>query len=80
MPILREMPVSLAAEGVLAAQGRNTAQPGLMAEAEKCILERHKSASVVIGMGPGFGSHEVGSVCVYCSLRDSCWRRKGEDA
>jgi hypothetical protein len=45
-----------------------------------CILEPHKSASVVIGMGPGFGSHEVGSVCVYCSLRDSCWRRKGGDA
>ena len=45
-----------------------------------CVLEPHKSASVVIGMGPGFGSHEVGSVCVYCSLRDSCWRRKGEDA
>jgi len=42
-----------------------------------CVLEPHKSASVVIGMGPGFGSHEVGSVCVYCSLRDSCWRRKG---
>jgi hypothetical protein len=41
------------------------------------ILEPHKSGSVVIGLGPGFGSHEVGSVCVYCSLRDTCWRRKG---
>ena len=45
-----------------------------------CVLEPHKSASVVIGMGPGFGSHEVGSVCAYCSLRDSCWRRRGGDA
>jgi len=45
-----------------------------------CVLEPHKSASVVIGMGPGFGSHEVGSVCLYCSLRDSCWRRRGGDA
>ena len=41
---------------------------------EYCVLEPHKSVSVVIGMGPGFESHDVESVCCYCSLRDSCWR------
>jgi hypothetical protein len=41
---------------------------------EYCVLEPHKSVSVVIGMGPGYESHEVGSVCRYCALRDSCWR------
>jgi hypothetical protein len=41
-----------------------------------CVLEPHKSASVVIGLGPGYASHEVGSVCRYCSLADTCWRRR----
>ena len=41
---------------------------------EYCVLEPHKSVSVVIGMGPGYESHKVGSVCRYCALRDSCWR------
>ena len=45
-----------------------------------CVLEPHKSASAVIGMGPGYESHEVGSVCRYCSLRDSCWRRRESEA
>jgi hypothetical protein len=40
------------------------------------VLEPHKSVSVVIGMGPGYESHQVGSVCRFCSLADSCWRRK----
>lgn len=41
-----------------------------------CVLEPHKSASMVIGMGPGYEAHRVGSVCHYCALRDSCWRYK----
>jgi hypothetical protein len=43
---------------------------------DHCVLEPHKSVSVVIGMGPGYESHQVGSVCRFCSLADSCWRRK----
>ena len=43
---------------------------------EYCVLEPHKSVSMVIGLGPGYESHEVGSVCCYCALRDSCWRRQ----
>ncbi len=41
-----------------------------------CVLEPHKSVSLVIGLGPGYESHEVGSVCRYCALRNSCWRRR----
>ncbi|MDH7485551.1 MAG: hypothetical protein QHJ81_04660 [Anaerolineae bacterium] len=41
------------------------------------VLEPHKSASMVIGLGPGYESHRVGSVCRYCSLQDTCWRRRG---
>lgn len=41
-----------------------------------CVLEPHKSASAVVGMGPGYESHQVGSVCRFCSLAGSCWRRK----
>jgi len=43
------------------------------------VLEPHKSVSVLIGMGAGYESNHVGSVCRYCSLADSCWRRR-EDA
>lgn len=41
-----------------------------------CVLEPHKSASVVIGIGPGYESHQVGSVCHFCALAGSCWRRR----
>jgi len=41
-----------------------------------CVLEPHKSVSMVIGLGTGYRSHEVGSVCDYCALRDTCWRRR----
>lgn len=40
------------------------------------VLEPHKSASTLIGLGPGYSSGKVGSVCRFCSLADSCWRRK----
>ena len=43
---------------------------------EYCVLEPHKSVSMVIGLGPEYESHEVGSVCDYCALKDSCWRRR----
>ncbi len=45
-----------------------------------CVLEPHKSVSMVIGLGAGYGSHEVGSVCDYCALKDSCWRRRRSEA
>jgi hypothetical protein len=41
-----------------------------------CVLEPHKSASTVVGLGPGYEEHQVGSVCHFCSLADSCWRRR----
>ncbi len=43
-----------------------------------CVLQPHKSVSMVIGLGPGYESSHVGSVCCYCSLADSCWRRRGD--
>lgn len=42
------------------------------------VLEPYKSFSVVIGIGPGYGAQEVGSVCLYCALRNTCWRRRGK--
>jgi hypothetical protein len=44
------------------------------------VLEPHKSASGLIGMGPGYESTRVGSVCKYCALQDTCWRRREEPA
>ncbi|MEJ2209004.1 MAG: hypothetical protein P8129_08215 [Anaerolineae bacterium] len=41
-----------------------------------CVLEPHKSFSSLIGLGPGFHSGKVGSVCKYCALQDTCWRRR----
>jgi hypothetical protein len=41
-----------------------------------CVLEPHKSFSAVIGLGPGYDSVHVGSVCKYCALQDTCWRRR----
>ena len=43
---------------------------------DHCVLEPHKSVSMVIGTGPGYESPHVGSVCHYCSLADTCWRRR----
>jgi len=44
-----------------------------------CVLEPLKSVSVLVGLGPGYESRHVGSVCRYCALADTCWRRR-EDA
>jgi hypothetical protein len=43
---------------------------------EQCVLVPHKSASTVIGLGPGYDSAHVGSVCKYCALAETCWRRR----
>ncbi len=42
-----------------------------------CVLEPHKSVSALIGLGPDYESGHVGSVCKYCALQDTCWRRRG---
>jgi hypothetical protein len=44
------------------------------------VLEPHKSASGLIGLGPGYDSARVGSVCKYCALQKTCWRRREEPA
>ncbi len=43
------------------------------------VLEPHKSFSALVGFGPGLAASKVGSVCKYCALQDTCWRRR-EDA
>jgi hypothetical protein len=43
---------------------------------EYYVLEPHKSFSAVIGIGPGYESKHVGSVCKFCALQDTCWRRR----
>ncbi len=40
------------------------------------VLVPHKSASALIGLGPGYPSTHVGSVCGYCALVSTCWRRR----
>jgi hypothetical protein len=40
------------------------------------VLEPHKSTSAVIGLGPGYDTTQVGSVCKYCALAKTCWRRR----
>jgi len=43
-----------------------------------CVLVPYKSASAVIGLGPGYDSAHVGSICKYCALAKTCWRRREE--
>lgn len=45
-----------------------------------CVLEPHKSTSLAVGLGPGYQAHKVGSVCNFCSLAGTCWRRREEAA
>jgi hypothetical protein len=42
----------------------------------QCVLEPHKSVTFVVGMGPRYEDHHIGSVCVLCALYDTCWRRR----
>ena len=43
---------------------------------ESGVLIPFKSASGLIGAGPGYPSRKVGSVCRYCSIAKTCWRRR----
>jgi hypothetical protein len=43
---------------------------------DHCVLEPHKSFSALIGFGPGLAATKVGSVCRFCALQDTCWRRR----
>lgn len=43
---------------------------------ESGVLVPFKSASGLIGMGRGYSSREVGSVCRFCVRAETCWRRK----
>jgi hypothetical protein len=40
------------------------------------VLIPFKSASAIIGLGPGYETAKVGSVCKYCALKNTCWRRR----
>ena len=40
------------------------------------VLIPFKSASSLIGIGPGYESKKVGSVCRLCMHADTCWRRR----
>lgn len=40
------------------------------------VLQPHKSFSTIIGIGPDYDSAKSGSICKYCSLADTCWRRR----
>lgn len=43
------------------------------------VLEPHKSASGLVGIGPGYETTTVGSVCKYCALKNTCWRRRKDE-
>jgi hypothetical protein len=45
---------------------------------ESGLILPFKSASGMIGIGPGYEGRTVGSVCRLCNLKESCWRRKPE--
>lgn len=47
---------------------------------EQCVLEPHKSASGLVGLGPGYELAHVGSVCKFCALQKTCWRRREDPA
>jgi hypothetical protein len=40
------------------------------------VLKPHKSATGLIGFGADYRSRQVGSVCGFCQLRKTCWRRR----
>ena len=45
---------------------------------ESGLILPFKSASGMIGIGPGYEGRTVGSVCRLCNRKESCWRRKPE--
>jgi hypothetical protein len=44
------------------------------------VLQPHKSCSAVVGIGPGYTSAHVGSLCERCALSETCWRRRRDAA
>lgn len=40
------------------------------------VLVPHKSVTGLVGLGPGYEEHTVGTVCYLCNLRATCWRRR----
>ena len=40
------------------------------------MLTPVKSATALIGLGPGYESKTVGKVCEFCDLKDTCWTRR----
>ncbi len=41
-----------------------------------CVLQPGKSASGLIGIGPGFRDRKVASPCRFCQIAETCWRRR----
>jgi hypothetical protein len=39
------------------------------------VLMPHKSASGLVGLGPGYIARQVESACRFCPQRETCWRR-----
>jgi hypothetical protein len=39
------------------------------------VLVPHKSASSLVGLGPGYTATQVESACRFCPRRETCWRR-----
>ena len=39
------------------------------------VLVPHKSASRLVGLGPGYTARQVESACRFCPRRETCWRR-----
>jgi hypothetical protein len=40
------------------------------------MLMPRKSTTALVGIGPGYKEHTVGTVCHLCNLRATCWRRR----
>ena len=43
---------------------------------ESCMLVPFKTVISIIGIGPGYTSKKVGSICRLCSLRETCLQRR----
>jgi len=41
-----------------------------------CMLVPQKSSSGLVGIGPGYDQEKVGTLCHWCALAESCWRRR----
>ena len=39
---------------------------------DSCLLIPHKTVSTLIGIGPEYTSHKVGSICKFCNFRNRC--------